>query len=44
MIPLTTLYVEYIDWTILSEQINTNEYIVPPSTLKCGVGTINSKK
>ena len=38
MIPLTTLYDEYIDRPKLSEQKNPFEYIVPPSTLKWGSG------
>ena len=34
MVPLRTLYVEYIDRPKLSEQKNPLEYIVPPSPLK----------
>ena len=40
MIPLTTLNDEYIDRPKLSEQKKPFEYIVPPSPLKVGVGTI----
>ena len=36
MIPLTTLYDDYIDRPKLSEQKNPVEYIVPPSPLKWG--------
>ena len=38
MIPLTTLYDEYIDRPKLTEQKNPVEYKVPPPT-KSGVGT-----
>ena len=37
MIPVSTLYDEYIDRPKLSEQKNPFEYIVPPSSR--GVGT-----
>ena len=40
MIPLTTLYDEYIDRSKLSEQKNPFEYIVPPPSR--GVGTIKA--
>ena len=36
MIPLTTLYNEYIDRPKFSEQKNPFEYIVPPSPQKRG--------
>ena len=36
MIPLATLYDEYIDRPKLSEQKEPFEYIVPPSPLKWG--------
>ena len=42
MIPLITLYDEYIDRSKLSEQKNPVEYIVPPPSR--GVGPINVKK
>ena len=41
MIPVSTLYDEYIDWPKLTEQKKPVEYIVPPPPSR-GVGTINT--
>ena len=40
MIPVSTLYDEYIDLPKLSEQKNPFEYLVPPPPPSRGVGTI----
>ena len=42
MIPVSTLYDEYIDRPKLTEQKNPAEYIVPPPSR--GVGTIKINK
>ena len=41
MLPVSTLYDEYIDRPNLTEQKNPFEYIVPPPPPPTGVGTIN---